>query len=104
MRLLAGLALALVLAAAVPPAAHAQAGSGTGLITAIDAATRTLTLETTQGPRTIVVAPDAGIHGDGRALRWADLTPGDAVAYRSDGGPVTRLEVACQFWAVPASR
>ena len=104
MGFLAGIALTLVLAFTVPMAAHAQAGSGTGLITAIDAGTRTLTLETAQGPHSVVVAPDAGIRGDGRALSWGDLAPGDAVAYRVDGGRVTRLEVACQFWALPSGR
>jgi hypothetical protein len=103
MSLLASRALALVLAL-VPTAAEAQAEPGIGMITAIDAGTRMLTLETPRGPRRIVVAPDAVISGDGRVLRWAELAAGDAVAYRDEGGRVTRLAVACQFWAVPPGR
>ena len=102
MRRLAG--IILVLALAVPATLNAQVMSGAGMITAMDRATRTLTLETTDGTRRIVVAPEAGIRGDRRALTWADLAPGDTVAYRVEDGRVTRLDVAGQFWAVPGAR
>jgi len=104
MSFLTGLVIALLLATAAPTFVHAQDEAGTGLITLIDGSTRTLTLETTGGLRTVVVAPGASLRGDGRALRWTDLAPGDAVAYRASAGRVTRLEVACQFWAVPSGR
>ena len=104
MKILAGLAVALVAALAAPGFASAQDETGTGLIVAVDSGTRTLMLETRQGRRGIVVPASVSIRGDGRALAWSDLAPGDAVAYVSAGGRVTRLDVACQFWAVPFER
>ena len=101
MSFLAGTVVALVLALLAPSAAHAQE-AGTGLITAVDAGTRTLTLDTPHGQRSVIVAPTASVRSDGRSLAWADLSPGDAVAYQVVGGRVTRLEVAAQFWALPS--
>ena len=104
MSILSRLTVALVLALAATSAVHAQAETGTGLITAVDGGTRTLALDTAHGPRSIVVASDATIRGDGRSLAWGNLAPGDAVVYQMVGGRVTRLEVASQFWALPSGR
>jgi hypothetical protein len=104
MRFLAVITAALTLALAAPLPARAQDERGTALIVAIDNATRTLTLDTRRGSRTVVVAPAAGLRAGARSLAWADLAPGDAVAYQIVGGQVTRLEVARQFWAVPSER
>jgi hypothetical protein len=104
MRFLAVIAATLVLALAAPLQARAQDERGTALITAIDSRTRTLTLDTPGGPRTVVVAPAAGLRVGAQPLAWTDLAPGDAVAYQIIGGQVTRLEVARQFWAVPPDR
>ncbi len=101
MGFLVGLAVALIVALATPGSAHAQDEMGSGLIVALDASSRSLTLETRLGTRTIVVPTATSIRGDGRTLAWADLAPGDAVVYIAPGGRVTRLAVACQYWAVP---
>ena len=104
MRFLAAIAATLILALAAPRQAHAQDERGTGLITAVDNGSRTLTLDTARGSRTVVVAPAAGMRAGARPLAWEDLAPGDAVAYQIAGGQVMRLEVARQFWAVPPDR
>jgi|RhiMetdeSRZDD1v2_1073273.scaffolds.fasta_scaffold705130_2 hypothetical protein len=95
MRMVVGLVLAL----AVASVGRAQDAAGVGLITAVDLATRTLTLETARGPQTVSVAPAASLRG---VRAWADLAPGDAVAYQVVGGRVTRLDVARHFWALPS--
>jgi hypothetical protein len=104
MRFLAAIAATLILALTAPPQAPAQDERGSGLITAVDNGNRTLTLDTARGSRTVVVSPAAGLRAGARSLAWADLAPGDAVAYQIVGGQVTRLEVARQFWAVPPER
>ena len=104
MRVLATMVMTLSVALAAAPGVHGQEERGTGLITGIDSATRTLTLETTRGPRSVVVAPSASVRAGQRVLAWADLALGDGVAYQLAGGSVTRLEVARQFWAIPPER
>jgi hypothetical protein len=104
MRFLAAIAAMLILALAAPFQSRAQDERGRALITAIDTRTRTLTLDTPGGPRTVIGAPAASLRAGARPLAWTDLAPGDAVAYQIVGGQVTGLEVARQFWAVPPDR
>jgi hypothetical protein len=81
---------------------HAQAGAGVGLITAVDLATNTLTLETRTSTETVRVAPTATIYGDhGAVLTMRDLAPGDAISYQTTSDTVATLRVARQFWAIP---
>ena len=92
------MAVGLILTLAVVSVGHAQDAAGVGLITAVDVATRTLTLETARGPQVVTIAPAVRLGG---VRAWADLAPGDAVAYQVVGGRVTRLDVARHFWALP---
>jgi len=89
----------LVLVLAVVSVGHAQDAAGVGLITAVDHATRTLTLETARGPQIVTIAAAARLAG---VRAWADLAPGDAVAYQIVGGRVMWLDVARHFWALPS--
>jgi hypothetical protein len=96
-------ALALIVVCASASTIHAQTWTGVGLITAVDLANNTLVLETRSGPQCIRVAPAAAIRGDhGAVLTLRDLGPGDAVAYSMASDSATRLQVARQFWALPA--
>jgi hypothetical protein len=83
---------------AVAPCAYA----GVGLVTRVDVATNTLTLETQSGSQQVVVASTAAIRDDhDGTLALRDINPGDAVAYQGDSGPATSVHVARQFWAIP---
>jgi hypothetical protein len=82
--------------------APAQVRTGGGLITAVDLATNTLTLETRAGSQQVRVAPIATILGDrDNMLSIRDLRPGDAVSYETAADSTMTLRVARQFWAVP---
>jgi len=73
-----------------------------GMITAVDAANRTLVLDTPSGPQSLVLPPSASIRGDhGEALAVRDLGAGDAVSYDAPSGT---LRVARHFWAIPGAR
>jgi hypothetical protein len=73
-----------------------------GMITAVDLPSRTLVLDTRNGPQSLVLPPSAGIVGErGEALTLGDLGPGDAVSYDAEA---STLRVARQFWAIPAAR
>ena len=87
----------------IAPGAYAQERIGVGLVTAVDVATSTLTLETRSGSQRVSVAPNAAIRDDhDRALALGDINPGDAVAYQGDSGSVTSVHIARQFWAIPS--
>jgi hypothetical protein len=87
----------------IPVGGYAEESGGVGLVTGVDVATSTLTLETRSGPQRIVVASTATIDDDhGQALALRDIYPGDAVAYQSGAGLATSLHVARQFWAIPS--
>jgi len=92
-----------VLMLSIAPSTYAQQRIGVGLVTAVDVATSTLTLETRRGPQRVFVAPTAAIRDDhDRALALHDINPGDAVAYQGVSGPATSLRIAQQFWAIPS--
>src|SRR4029453_2085384 len=79
--------------------APAQVRTGGGLITAVDLATNTLTLETRAGSQQVRVAPTATILDDrDDTLSVRDLMPGDAVYYADTA---MTLRVARQFWVIP---
>ena len=87
----------------IATSACAQESIEAGLVTGVDVATSTLTLETRSGSQDVVVAPTAAIRDDhGRAMALHDISPGDAVAYQGVSGPATSLHVARQFWAIPS--
>ena len=87
----------------IAPYAHAQKSTGVGLVTGVDVATSTLTLETRSGSQRVFVAPTAAIRdAHDRALALSDINPGDAVAYQGAFGPATSLRIARQFWAIPS--
>ncbi len=91
-----------VLMLSIAPGAYAQESVGVGLVTGVDVATSTLTLETRSGSQRVYVAPTAAIRDDhDRALALRDINPGDAVAYQGDSGPATSVHIARQFWAIP---
>jgi len=91
-----------VLMLSIAPGAYAQESVGVGLVTGVDVATSTLTLETRSGSQRVYVAPTAAIRDDhDRALALCDINPGDAVAYQGDSGPATSVHIARQFWAIP---
>lgn len=82
--------------------APAQVRTGGGLITAVDLATNTLTLETRAGSQQVRVAPTATILDDrGDTLSVRDLMPGDAVYYETASDSAMTLRVARQFWVIP---
>jgi len=84
---------------------HGQADAGVGMIVAIDAAQRTLALDTRNGIRHVAVPNTASIRGErGEVLRFEDLGPGDAVFFQAVANAATRLAVARHFWAIPAQR
>jgi len=92
-----------VLLLSIAPGAYAQESIGVGLVTGVDVATSTVTLETRSGSQRVFVAPTAAIRDDhDRALALRDINPGDAVAYQRDSGPATSVHVARQFWAIPS--
>jgi hypothetical protein len=89
-------------AAADEPRASAHLSTGTGLVSAIDADTDTLVLETQSGAQRIHVARATTIRDDhDNALALTDIRPGDAVAYDVASGAATVLHVARDFWAIP---
>src|SRR5262245_22468528 len=82
---------------------YAQVAVGVGLVTGVDVATGTLTLETQSGPQRVIVAPTAAIDDDnGRALALRDINAGDAIVYQRGSGSATSVHVARQFWAIPS--
>jgi hypothetical protein len=82
--------------------AYTQETTGVGLVTGVDTAGSTLTLETRSGAQRVVVAPTVAVRdAHGRALALGDINPGDAVAYEGVNGPAASLRVARQFWAIP---
>jgi len=92
-----------ILMLSIAPGAYAQDSSGVGLVTGVDIATSTLTIETRSGSQHVVVAPTVAIRdAHGRALALGDISPGDAIAYQGVPGPATSLRVARQFWAIPS--
>jgi hypothetical protein len=108
------MAVALLLGAGITPALlgvsvraaaaadESRLSAGAGLVTAVDAGTNTLVLETRSGARRVHVARAATIHDDhGAALALRDISPGDAVAYEGASGAASVLHVARQFWAIP---
>jgi hypothetical protein len=87
----------------IATSACAQDRIEAGLVTGVDAVTRTLTVETRSGSEQVVVAPTAAIRDDhDRAMALRDINPGDAVAYQGNSGPATSIHVARQFWAIPS--
>jgi hypothetical protein len=87
----------------IAPDASAQENIGVGMVTGVDVATSTLTLETPSGSQRVLVAPTAVIRDDhDRALALRDINPGDAVTYQGDSGPATSVHIARQFWAIPS--
>src|SRR3989442_15951300 len=92
-----------VLMLSIAPVARAQESIGVGLVTGVDVATSTLTLETRSGSQRVLVAPTAAIRdAHDRALALRDINPGDAVAYQGVSGLTTSLRVPRQFWAIPS--
>ena len=90
-------------AAADEPQASAHVSAGTGLVTAVDADTNTLVLETRSGTQRIHVAPAATIRDDhDDPLALGAIAPGDAVAYDMTAGAAIVLHVAREFWAIPS--
>ena len=90
-------------AAADEPQASAHVSAGTGLVTAVDADTNTLVLETRSGAKRVHVARIATIRDDhDKALALGEIKPGDAVAYEVAAGAATVLHVARQFWPYQA--
>jgi hypothetical protein len=90
-------------AAADEPQASAHVSAGTGLVTAVDADTNTLVLETRSGTQRIHVAPAATIRDDhADTLTLGEIAPGDAVAYEVTAGAAAVLHVAREFWAIPS--
>jgi len=82
--------------------APAQVRTGGGLITAVDLATNTLTVETRAGSQQVRVAPTATILDDrDDTLSVRDLMPGDAVYYQTASDTAMTLRVARQFWIMP---
>jgi hypothetical protein len=105
----AALLLGAVVATALPgvsirlAAASADLGAGRGLVTAVDAGTNTLVLETDSGVQRVHVAPVATIRDDhDEALALSDIRSGDAVAYEVQDGAATVVHVARGFWAIPS--
>jgi hypothetical protein len=106
----AGVTLALLgvsvrsAAVADEPWAGAHVSAGTGLVSAVDAGTDTLVLETRRGGQRVHVAPAATIRDDhDDALALAEIRPGDAVTYEVTAGAATVLHVARHFWAMPSA-
>lgn len=92
-----------ILMLSIAPGAYPQEPIGVGLVTGVDIATSTLTLDTRSGSQRVFVAPAVAIcDTHGRALALGDINPGDAVAYQGVSGPATSLRVARQFWAIPS--
>lgn len=90
-------------AAADEPQASAHVSAGTGLVTAVDADTNTLVLETRSGTQRIHVAPAARIRDDhADTLTLGEIAPGDAVAYEVTAGAATVVHVAREFCAIPS--
>lgn len=83
--------------------AFAQESSGVGMVTDVDVATSTVTLETRSGTDRVLVAPNAAIRDDhDQTLALRGIYPGDAVVYQGDSYAATSLHVARQFWAIPS--
>ncbi len=91
-------------AAADEPRASAHVSAGTGLVSAVDAGTNTLVLETRSGAQRVHVSRAATIRDDhDAALAVGEIRPGDAVAYSEiASGDATVVHVARQFWAIPS--
>jgi len=105
----AALLLGAVVTTALPgvsirlAAASADLSAGRGLVTAVDAGTNTLVLETRSGAKRVPVARATTIRDDhDDALALSDIRPGDAVSYEVAAGAATVLHVARQFWAIPS--
>jgi hypothetical protein len=100
---LSGVSVRSAAAADKPRASVHPSAGGAGLVTAVDANTNTLVLETRSGAQRVHVARAATIRDDhADALALADIRPGDAVAYEVASGAATVVHVARQFWAIPS--
>ena len=72
----------------IAPGAYAQETTGVGLVTGVDIATSTLTLETRSGCQRVFVAPTVPIRdAHDRGLALGDIDPGGAVAYQGVSDP-----------------
>lgn len=90
--------IALVIALFIPAAALAQEVTVGGWVDRVDTATSTVTLRTLSGKRTIEVAPNAVISGNGAATRLNQIPIGSRIWITAQSGPqgvlrATRIRV-----------